>query len=202
MRLVSLIIPVLVLVLVYECRAVRDEDLRRNQLKVKAWMNRPENSGHLLMSKKALEQILAKMVNRFNGVSSPFRLTAAKGQVGEEINLSSLKTVIEKLAKILGRGEKEVLFNDTNKKDHVGLDKSVVNRIIKLESVGNLVGTKELKPDGGFKELARMIEGKFSRLWDRTVNSFYDKLKYKAVKAEGGKVYILPVSETSNWFMG
>jgi hypothetical protein len=202
MRLVSLILPALVLVLVYECRAVRDEDLRRNLLKVKAWMNKPGNSGHLLMSKKALEQILAKMVNRFNGVSSPFRLTTTKGQVEEEKSLSSLKTVIQKLARALGREEKEVLFNDTNKKDHVGLDKNVVNTIIKLESVGNLVGTKELKPDGAFKELARMIERKFSRHWDRTVNSFYDKLEYKAVKAEGGKVYILPVSETSNWFMG
>jgi len=178
MRLVSLILPALVLVLVYECRAVRDEDLRRNLLKVKAWMNKPGNSGHLLMSKKALEQILAKMVNRFNGVSSPFRLTTTKGQVEEEKSLSSLKTVIQKLARALGREEKEVLFNDTNKKDHVGLDKNVVNTIIKLESVGNLVGTKELKPDGAFKELARMIERKFSRHWDR-INGVTNKITFK-----------------------
>jgi hypothetical protein len=38
--------------------------------------------------------------------------------------------------------------------------------------------------------------------WDKTLDSFYNQLKYKIFLGKNGKIYVMPSTKRVHWFMG
>ncbi len=47
-----------------------------------------------------------------------------------------------------------------------------------------------------------IIKSKFARHWKKAEDDFYKKLKYKYLKSKNGSVYIIPTSNSAQWFLG
>jgi len=132
-------------------------------------------NGRIIMTKANAKNVLSKMVNRYNGVSSPLRLTEFREKPDYENKKSYIAEIKGKLTKIF----------DNLRKNHIN-----------KENNGNTTSEVEKQ------SFSMMVKGKFDRYWDKAVENFNGKIKYEVVKGSDGRFHGVPKADRAHFFMG
>jgi len=208
MRPISLIISVIVLVALYECKVIEKGKLIEKILKTEETWNKSFGKGRLgktksegekKMRKEGHEKLRAKILNRLNDISGPLSGTKTKGMPMKTVNNSKTEySWIESLKKFL-LGE-QLLDNDLtmNKEDLKKLLKIInrYNRVgylrvpetiavrmkLKKKSIPEDISLVEEthKENGQVEErsFSKFIMKKLCSYLKKVVNDFYNKIKY------------------------
>jgi len=131
--------------------------------------------GEITMTMEDARKILTQMVNRYNGVSSPVRLTNLRGKPDYENKKPYIFEIKDKLIKIFG-----------------SLSRNHINK----ENNGKATGKVEKQSFG------KMLMEKFDRYWDKKVKNFNAKIKYELVNGGEGRFHNIPKADRAHFFMG
>ncbi len=165
-----LIIGMLVLLAVCECKNETVSKWKINGVDKHKSLN-----GRIMMTKDNAKKVLSKMVNRYNGVSSPLILTEFK----EKLDYDNKKSYIAEI-----KGKLTRLFDN--------LSKNHINK----ENNGKTTGKIEEQSFG------KMIKEKFDRYWENAVENFNAKIKYEVIKGSNGRFINVPKADRAHFFMG
>ncbi len=165
-----LIIASLVLLAVCDCK-----DVTVSKWKIDDVEKHKSPNGRITMTKENAKKVLAKMVNRFNGVSSPLRLAELREKPEYENKKSYIAAIKDKLATMF----------DNLRKNHI-------NKHFNRKTTGKVEK----------QSFGKMVKEKFDRYWNKAVENFNGKIKYVVVKGSDGKFYSLPKADRSHFFMG
>ncbi len=165
-----LIIAVLVLLAVCECK---NETV--SKWKINGVDKHRSPNGRITMTKENVKKVLAKMVNRFNGVSSPLGLTEFKENPDYEHRKSYIAAIKGKLAKMFDNLRKNHINKQNNRKTTGKVEK---------------------------QSFGKMVKENFDRYWDKKVKNFNGKIKYEVVKGSDGRFHGVPKADRAHFFMG
>ncbi len=165
-----LIIAVLVLLAVCECK---DKTVRK--WKINGVEKQKSPNGRITMTEANAKNVLSKMVNRYNGVSSRLILTEFREKSDYENKKSYIAEIKGKLTK---------MFDNLSR-----------NHINKANN-GKATGKVEKQSFG------MMVKEKFDRYWDKKVKNFNAKIKYELVKGSDGRFHGVPKADRAHFFMG
>jgi hypothetical protein len=204
MRAISLIISLIVLVALYECKVVEKGKLMVKSLKTeetwnksfeKARLGKTKSEGEKKAKNEGHEKLRARILNRLNDISGPLSWTKTKGTLnnskteyswikslkkfllGEQLldnDLTMNKEDLKKLLKIINR---------YNRVGYLRVPETIAVRMkLKKKSIPEDISLVEEthKENGQVEErsFSKFIMKKLCSYLKKVVNDFYNKIKY------------------------
>ncbi len=221
MRAISLIISLIVLVALYECKVVEKGKLMVKSLKTeetwnksfeKARLGKTKSEGEKKAKNEGHEKLRARILNRLNDISGPLSWTKTKGTLN---NSKTEYSWIKSLKKFL-LGE-QLLDNDLT------MNKEELEKLGKIMNRYNRVGNTRLSEtkaermkmvnksnpedislvEETHKENGQVEEHSFAKFMLQKLNSFWEKvIKYIKIKESDGRVLNMLKPNRGHLFMG